>query len=173
MDYVVIREYRKEDIKTMVDLIDKVFIETYNNIFDKEFFLNMDKTYERRLELENRDFNKLKDNTFLLEVDGVIEGFVQVGKCKIPTRSISGEIQMIYLTKKVQGKGLGKKLFVKGVERLKQLGYKDFFVGCFNGNESAKFYHHLGGEYKFSVQTRLVRDYQENFFYFEDVDKFL
>ena len=100
MDYVVIREYRKEDIKTMVDLIDKVFIETYTNIFDKEFFQSMDKTYERRLELENRDFDKLKDNTFLLEVDGVVEGFVQVGKCKIPSRSTSGEIQMIYLTKK-------------------------------------------------------------------------
>ena len=42
MDYVVIREYKKEDITNMVNLIDKVFRETYSNIWDKEFFDSFD-----------------------------------------------------------------------------------------------------------------------------------
>ena len=173
MDYVVIREYKKEDITNMVNLIDKVFRETYSNIWDKEFFDSFDSTYQRRLDLENSDYDKRKDNVFILEIDGHMEGFVEVGKCKIDKYSSSGEIQMIYITKEYQGKGFGKRLFVKGAERLKKLGFKDFYVGCFNGNENARFYHHLGGEYKFSKNTMLNRPYQENFFYFEDVDKFL
>ena len=56
-------------------------------------------------------------------------------------------IGLLYLLKSCQGTGLGRKLFNIAYNKIKENGYKEFFISCNKYNYSAqKFYEKMGGK---------------------------
>jgi GNAT superfamily N-acetyltransferase len=79
--------------------------------------------------------------------DGRIVGFASGG----PAGSVgsaagyAGELYMIYLLASHQGKGLGRRLFQRVVERLVSNGWRSLFVWVARDNPARRFYEALGG----------------------------
>ena len=167
-----IRNYRKEDIEKLVDFTTYMFKLTYKGIINNEYIENFSKRRDERIEFELEDFDRRSKNVFVLIDNEKLIGYIEVDRCKHEEYKDHGEVEMIYLDPFYQGKGLGKELFYVGVNRLKEMGYKDFYVGCLRGNESQKFYHHLGGVYVFSKPLTFGDMYIEDYFYFKDVNMF-
>lgn len=121
---------------------------TYKGIFSEETFKN--RTYEVVLEhwrprLEQK---AVDSQCFLAETDeGEIFAFAECGKERTGKYGIDGELYTIYMLEQYQGNGIGKELFAKVVEFLKDNGFQSLMVWVLKDNHSAKrFYVKLGGE---------------------------
>ena len=165
---MIIRKMKYEDIKEFILLVNKVWDETYRGIVDDEFLNNMPNTVEERIKKGQAKFYSNSDTNFVMEDDGKLIGFSSVGKAQDEEYPNSGEISSLYLIKKYHGKGLGKELFNHDLDKLKELGYHDYVIGCLEGNPTNEFYKHMGGkEYKKVLKRIGDKDYPEIFYHFE------
>lgn len=101
-------------------------------------------------------------------MDNEIVGFVNIGKTNYKNYSNCGEIHALYILKKYQGYGFGKKLIKAGIDELKKLSCNKMIIGCLDGNLSNEFYKHIGGK---KLETRMFEKLQlpENVYLFENI----
>ena len=165
---MIIREMKYEDIKEFILLVNKVWDETYRGIVDDGFIDNMKNTVDERIKKCEANFGKKDGIQYVAEDEGKLIGFSYVGQSRDEEYPNSGEISSLYLIKKYHGKGLGKELFNHDVDKLKELGYHDYIIGCLEGNTTNEFYKHMGGkEYKKVLKRIGDKDYPEIFYHFE------
>lgn len=163
-----IREKKYEDIPEFINLVNKVWDETYRGIVDDEFLDNMPNTVEERIKKGQAKFYSNPDTNFVMEDDGKLIGFSSVGKAQDEEKKDAGEIFSLYLLKKYHGKGIGKELYNNSMNKLKELGYKEYVIGCLDGNPTNEFYKHMGGKlYKKTYKRIGDKDYLENYYHFE------
>jgi GNAT superfamily N-acetyltransferase len=81
-----------------------------------------------------------------------IVGFVTGGPVRARTQPVVGdlsgvtaEVSLLYVLPEEMGKGLGRALFVRSVERLAQLGHDALVVWGHRDNPFLRFYERLGG----------------------------
>jgi ribosomal protein S18 acetylase RimI-like enzyme len=87
-------------------------------------------------------------NHIVLEVEGEIVGFVAINKTRDLDLNDYGEIQALYLLKKYQGLGYGKKLLEAGLTELKNRGFNDISLWVLDTNTKAiSFYQKQGFVY--------------------------
>ncbi len=72
-------------------------------------------------------------------------GFVSGGPEREKKEPGEGELYAIYLLKEHQGKGIGRKLFVACLDKLRGLGYHRMVLYSLKENPSRGFYTALGG----------------------------
>ena len=131
------------------------------------------------LESHNVEYIEVKDNKQLmiergfesapvLEVDGKVIGFVNVGSTDEKEYDNCGELHAIYIINGYKGNGFGKKLINIGIEELKKMGYNKMIIGCLEGNPSNEFYKHIGGEF---IKKRVFKklNLPENVYYFNKI----
>lgn len=162
----LIRKSSREDCKDIAHLITIVWNETYRGIVSDNF---LNKLYENEDERSNNLYEEFNDShMLLLVINGRIVGFVNVGESSDENYDKCGEVYALYVLSKYHGQGYGKKLFLAGVDELKNMGYSKMLIGCLAGNLSNSFYKHMGGIY---VKTRLFEKLQlpENVYYFENI----
>lgn len=83
---------------------------------------------------------------FVLEVCGVVAGYVSVGRSRMKRLSYSGEIFELYVHPDYQGLGFGKKLLEAGKAILRRNNLDDIAVRVLSDNERAgAFYGSCGG----------------------------
>ena len=68
------------------------------------------------------------------------------GKSRNEEYPESGEIYSIYILEEYQGLGLGKKLFMIGINELINEGYNTMILNVLNGNNTIKFYEKYCGK---------------------------
>ena len=84
---------------------------------------------------------------FVLEVCGVLAGYVSVGRSRMKRLSYSGEIFELYVHPDYQGLGFGKRLLEAGKTILKRNKLDDIAVRVLSDNERATaFYQQCGGK---------------------------
>ncbi|MBO5348307.1 MAG: GNAT family N-acetyltransferase [Clostridia bacterium] len=83
---------------------------------------------------------------FLIKYNDEYVGLIRVRKTKYDKYSECGELGALYLLDSVKGKGLGKILFNKAINELKNMNYNKMILGCLSENPSNDFYKHMGGE---------------------------
>ena len=90
----------------------------------------------------------LNDNSrrFLIKYNDEYVGLIRVRKTKYDKYSECGELGALYLLDSVKGKGLGKMLFNKAINELKNMNYNKMILGCLSENPSNEFYKHMGGK---------------------------
>ena len=96
---------------------------------------------------------------WLVEADGAVIGYAQVGPCELPHPDVtpaSGELKRFYFLKAWQNRGLGRGLFDAAIGWLLREGPRDLWIGVWSENLGAqRFYARQGfekvGEYGFRV----------------------
>lgn len=170
MDSIRIRRRKKEDCKQIAHVVTIAWNETYRGIVNDEF---LDNLLNNEVERGNKSFNEFdeKDNhQFVLEVDGKVVGFINVGITDDKEYKNQGEIFALYIIKEYKGKGFGRKLTKAGIDELKKLGCTKMIIGCLNGNPSNEYYKHIGGKF---IKTRIFKlpnqNLVENVYYYEKI----
>jgi ribosomal protein S18 acetylase RimI-like enzyme len=77
--------------------------------------------------------------------DGEVIGFAAAGLEREEQTGKVGEIFAIYLLKRYQGKGLGKRLFTETARRLEREGYQSILLWVLAENPARRFYEAMGG----------------------------
>ena len=97
--------------------------------------------------------------TWLAERDGVLVGYAQVGRCKLPHEDVgaaAGELYQLYIARGAQGAGLAGRLLSLALDHLAATRPGPVWLGVWSGNGRAQaFYARYGfrkvGEYRFPV----------------------
>ena len=123
--------------------------ETYRGIFPDEILDSLDfhKGIEsRRKQLED-EIRERKEITYVAENDRKeIVGFTNVGSADDPLNcTTKAEIRTIYLLKKYQGMGLGKKLFLTAIGWAKEHDFRSLRLWVLERNATRGFYEKMGG----------------------------
>ncbi len=163
---IQIRRRKKEDCQAISHIVTEAWNETYRGIVPDDFLDHLTQNEEERTLHSIENFNEKENHCFVLEIDSEIGGFVRVGLCE--ERDSCGEIHAIYLLKKYQGQGYGRKLLEAGIQELKEMGCTQMIIGCLEKNPSNQFYEHMGGK---KIATRIFERLQlpENVYYFNQI----
>jgi len=141
---MIIRLAKKTDCLELAKLKKKVWETTYRGIYPDEKIDNFDLT-------ENSEkFKAIIKNPniklFVVEDGGSVVGYMDCGNLFKPYKNYKQEIGLLYILEEYQGKGLGRKLFEKGFNEIKNNGYNEFIVSCNKYNiQAQEFYKRMGG----------------------------
>ena len=170
----IIREKSFEDCVSCERVYTLSWQQTYKGIINDEFLNNLTNNEIDRIKRNQDNFYNDNDKRFVLEVDNKIVGVLSIGKSRNDKYSECGELKSVYILNDYKGKGYGKKLFIKAVEELVKLGYKDMIIACLQGNPSNDFYKYMGG--KFVDTSSFVLPNQElieNVYYYSNISELL
>jgi len=133
-----IRKATLEDADGIAYVHHHSWMESYVGIIDEAFL----KT--RTLERSQSIFHKNECKGYLVaEVNGMVVGFAGYGKTRDADLEGFGEIYALYVLRKYQKMGIGKKLIAQAIEMLPE--YDRFAIWVLTDNQNAiGFYQHLG-----------------------------
>ena len=82
----------------------------------------------------------------VLEMEGTVVGYATIGRNRVSTLPVDGEVYELYLLPEYQGVGLGTHLFLAALGELKRRGLKGSVVWVLEENHIAsRFYRNAGG----------------------------
>ena len=167
MNYII----RKKERKDCVDVAHVVTVawnETYKGIVPDDFLEGLYLNEEQRTINSYNKFDENDNHQYVLEVDGKVIGFVNVGSTDEKEYDNCGELHAIYIINGYKGNGFGKELINIGIEELKKMGYNKMIIGCLEGNPSNEFYKHIGGKF---IKKRVFEklNLPENVYYFDKI----
>ena len=140
----IIRLANEKDCKYLSILKHKVWDETYRGIYSDAKIDNYD--YEKQIIKFLDILNNKELELYVVEVNKELVGYMELGTPRYPYKDYQQEIGLLYLIKDYQRLGIGKKLFDMAYNRIKEKGYKEFFVSCNKYNLNAQmFYKKMGG----------------------------
>ncbi|MPM28006.1 hypothetical protein SDC9_74523 [bioreactor metagenome] len=113
-----------------------------------------------------------QNNNFIVaEVDHTIVGFCVYGKARNDNFKESGEIFALYALKGFQGMGIGKALFLAGVNELRIRENTSMIINCLQGNPALEFYKHMGGKIAGQRQDEIKgKKITEDIIYYKDIN---
>ena len=165
---MLIREKRIADIPEFTLLVNEVWNETYRGIVADEFLDNMKNTIDDRIKRQTDNFYEKDSYSYVLVDNDKLIGYTSVDKSREEEYPNSGELSSLYLLKKYQGNGYGRMLFEYSLNKIKELGYSDYIIGCLDNNPTNEFYKKMGGKlYKQKNKKIGNKDYIENYYIFE------
>ncbi len=145
MKNFIIRKANINDAREIIEVGTKTWITTYKGLMSDKILDERISTMEKRQErLENELQNN--NNWYVSIVDNKVVGFVSYGKSRNEKYKNYGEINAIYVLKEYQKLGIGKALFLKGIEELINQGFKNVILNVLEGNKTIDFYKYFGGE---------------------------
>ena len=167
MNYIIRKKERK-DCADVAHVVTVAWNETYKGIVPDDFLEGLYLNEEERAINSYNNFDENDNHQYVLEVDGKVIGFVNVGSTDEKEYDNCGELHAIYIINGYKGNGYGKKLINIGIEELKKMGYNKMIIGCLEGNPSNEFYKHIGGEF---IKKRVFKklNLPENVYYFNKI----
>ena len=120
MEYKIRRREQK-DCYDIAHVVTVAWQETYRGIVNDEFLDNLPNTERERGKKSFNNFDENDNHQFVLEVNGEVVGFVNVGITADDEYKNQGEIFALYMIKKYKGNGFGRKLTEIGIDELKNL----------------------------------------------------
>ena len=137
---IVLRNATPADAVALGNVYCYAWKEGYKNIIPQQFLDSL--TVEKSAPPPDR-INC--DNNYVAEYDGKIVGLVNYGPGRDAESDNWGELRSIYVLADCWGKGVGRSLFEKAAEVLKERGYAGFYLWVLKENERARrFYEKMG-----------------------------
>ena len=134
-----------DDCEALARLKHDVWKTTYTGIYDDKKINEFD--YEKHKGKFMTIVNKPDVYLYVVEDNGKLIGYMDYGVPFRPLGDYEQEIGLLYVSKEYQGKGIGRELFNLAYNKIKEAGYKEFFISCNKYNYPAqKFYEKMGGE---------------------------
>ena len=167
MNYII-RKNERKDCADVAHVVTVAWNETYKGIVPDDFLERLYLNEEQRAINSYNKFDENDNHQYVLEVDGKVIGFVNVGSTDEKEYDNCGELHAIYIINGYKGNGYGKKLINIGIEELKKMGYNKMIIGCLEGNPSNEFYKHIGGKF---IKKRVFEklNLPENVYYFDKI----
>lgn len=145
MENIYMRKANLDDCIKLSELKKQVWSTTYNDIYPEKKLREFD--IEKNSEKFKNIINNPDINLFALCCDNNIIGYMSCGSLYKPFKDYKQEIGLLYILQEYKGLGLGKQLFLKAFDIIKNKGYKEFIISCNKYNFNAqKFYKKMGGE---------------------------
>jgi GNAT superfamily N-acetyltransferase len=116
--------------------------ETYRGIVPDSYLATL--SVDKRIQVWTRILQDAANITFVAELHGEIVGFVSGGAPQEAQHGIQSELASMYLLKKAQDRGIGKKLFQVFVDCVKSYGYRDMYLWVLRDNPTVGFYQKRG-----------------------------
>jgi len=145
----LIRPARLEDAEAIAEVHVASWRETYAGIVPDNYLHNL--SVSKRAENWRRILTDMAPPGGLLiaEEAGAIAGFVSFGTAREADISAQfgyqGELYALYLLRRAQGRGTGRKLFEAAQNCLKSVGLAGMYLWVLRENKTLEFYRHLGG----------------------------
>lgn len=144
---ITIRPMLTEDTDAKGYVHWKSWQETYPGLIDADYLSRL--TLEKCQEIAKR----WPDNLLVAELNGKIVGFAGYGACQNEDLSGCGEVFSIYILRKAQGLGIGRKLMDAAFEQLSN--YDTIAIWVLQGNSQAiGFYEHYG--FRFDGKSAVI-----------------
>lgn len=144
---IIIRDVKKEDLKSVAEITVNGWKTAYRGIIDDEFLdnLSIEENYKTRL-------NDYAENGFVVAVlNNEVVGFgrYRTGNYyKEEYPNVDSEIVALYVKPEYKYNGIGKKLVNYVINQFKENGYTQMIIWCLKDNyPSRAFYEKMGGIY--------------------------
>ena len=127
----------------------------YRGLVPDSFLESLD--WNRRAQRFRESLAQKDEETYLVELEGVVLGFVTLGACRDEDvdPEVVGEIWGIYLAPQHWRKGIGRQLCRFGERILHSRGFQEITLWVFTGNEQARrFYEAMG--YRADGATKIL-----------------
>jgi L-amino acid N-acyltransferase YncA len=141
----LIREANVQDASGIARVHVNSWIETYTGIVPDSYLSTLSKAKRQEMWESIISSNKSKQYTFVAEVNGEIIGFVNGGEAREKEHGFEGELCAIYLLQSHQGQKIGKAMFQKLTESIKNDSMKSMYLWVLRDNSTIKFYKGMGG----------------------------
>ncbi|WP_227001783.1 GNAT family N-acetyltransferase [Virgibacillus necropolis] len=131
---------------------------TYKDIISEKFLTNL--SYEQRTKLWVNNISRKNDSVFVaVNDDEKIIGFTSGGNVKLGEyQGYDGDVTSIYILKKFQGLGIGKKLLKRLFTEFESLNFHSVIVKVLEENKSCHFYEAMGAEIIDSTSIKMADD---------------
>jgi ribosomal protein S18 acetylase RimI-like enzyme len=119
---------------------------TYRGHFPQEYLDGLDpkqRAAKWRRYLKESDDDRA--HLLVLEQDGKIVGFANVGSCREDQLETAGEVRAIYLLPQYWGRGLGRVLMTAGLDALTSAGFSEAVLWVLAENDRARRFYEAGG----------------------------
>lgn len=156
------RDARIEDAPDLSEIGKDTFIETFGHLYPPADLRNyLDETYA--IDRMREDIADPQVEVRLAFAGRRLVAYCKIGPCKLPIDvgpEPALELHRVYVYQARQGVGVGRILLAWAIDRARQRGAKNLFLGVWESNERAiKLYESRGfehvGAYKFRVGETL------------------
>ena len=143
---MVIREATPSDAPSMARIHVDTWRSTYRGIIQDEILAGLSYVSRQEMWHDALTTHRGQNFTYIVENEaGEVVGFVVAGRAREAMADYEGEIYAIYLNQEYQGRGWGKQLFLRAVERLVSEGMNSMMLWVLADNPTRGFYEALGG----------------------------
>ncbi len=158
---ITVRNAEESDYPEIVHISIRTWKQAYKGIVEQSFLDNI--SFDQRLEGRLKWMREPKKYSLVAIADKKIIGFCDFG-ISSHSQYGKGEVYAIYILPEYQGKGAGKKLMGKAMQRLEEETLTPFIIIALDKNTSAqKFYKDLGFHFLDRILTKIGGvEYSEN-----------
>ena len=143
MKSVVIRSAVESDAEGIANVQVQSWRETYTGLVPTDYLADL--SIKDRTTMWKTIFaTPTIDSTFVASLNGKIVGFVSGGSAR-EDYGFDSELYAIYLLKRCQKWGIGKKLFEQLKDNLKKLGSSSMYLWVLRDSNTTNFYRAMGG----------------------------
>lgn len=176
---IKIRYAELEDIENMIDVNLTTWRTTYAGIVNEDFLLKLEMGRDDSVKRAKNNFGKREIeggkiyDCVATDEENVV-GMLTYGKCREEDKlglSNCGEVYAIYILKKYQQKGIGKKLINFAIEDLSNENYEKFIIWALKENPSVEFYKKIGGKIRFKKDIKIGEQVLEEIGFIFNIDK--
>ncbi len=159
---MIIREARKLDAESIININITSWKETYCKIFPDEFLNNLEQKKDESIEKCKNEINEY----IVCEINNEVIGFLRFGKNRKGYSNKFAEIYAIYIISQYKRHGIGKQMLEYVFAKLKK-SYNKVLVSTLSENSATKFYEKCGGKQIGTCHFKLCnKEYLENLYLF-------
>lgn len=168
---IKIRNVKKEDIESIVDIQIDDWRTAYKSFIDGDYLIKLDK--KEKIEKRKKDYN---ENGFIVAViENEVVGYcryIDSNKFSKEYENIDCELCALYVKSSLKRNGIGRELMQYVINEFRNKGKKKMILWCFKENYSSRaFYEKMGGKvFKYKVVEYGGKEYKE-VSYLYDIEK--
>lgn len=142
---MIIRKATPEDASEIAAVGIVCWNETYRGIVPDSHLDRMD--LAERIRYTEKHLQDTQVDYFVAEEDGAILGYAGGGPNRWTDPGYQGELYTLYVLRKGQKQGLGRRLVQVVAQNLVERGFSNMLVGVLRDNPARGFYERLGAVY--------------------------
>lgn len=144
---MIIRRATVEDAAAIAQVGITCWNETYRGIVPDSHLDGMDLDERTRWAEKNLEEPASGTFMFVVEEGDMVVGYAGGGPNRWTDPAYQGELYTLYLLRRVQKRGIGRRLVRTVARELAVLGYTNMLVGVLRDNPARAFYERLGAVY--------------------------